>query len=336
MPIHSQLTNKEKAAILLVALGSETSSTVLKHLSPDEVEEITLEIARMGRITPEARQTVLREFGQIVMAQEYVTEGGVGHARDMLEKAFGRDAAEDIIGKAVQTLNVLPFDTVKRTDAAQILTLILNEHPQTIALVLAFLQPNQAAQILSGLPPDLSTEVARRLAQMDRTPPDVIREVERVLERKLSTLVSSDLSVAGGVESLVEILNWIARATEKNILEGLTESNPKLAEDIKKKMFTFDDLIKLDDRAIQQILREGDTKELALARKVCNEEVKAKILKNMSERAGTMLKEDMEFMGPVRLRSVEEAQQRIVNVVRKLEEAGEIVISRGGGDEVLV
>jgi flagellar motor switch protein FliG len=270
------------------------------------------------------------------MAQEYVTEGGVGHAKEMLEKAFGADRAETLITKAVEAMNVLPFDTVKRTDASQLLTLIMNEHPQTIALILAFLQPNQAAQIMSGLPPDLSTDVARRLAQMDRTTPEVIREVEKVLDRKLATLVSTDLSAAGGVKSLVEVLNWIDRATEKNILEGLTESNPELAEEVKNMMFTFDDVVKLDDRAVQQVLREVDSKELGLALKVCSEEVTQKIIKNMSERAATMLKEDMEFMGPVRLRTVEEAQQRIVNVIRKLEEAGEIVISRGGGDEVLV
>jgi flagellar motor switch protein FliG len=330
------VSNKQKAAILLVALGPDVSSQVLKHLKPDEVEDLTLEVARMGTVAPEVRQAVIQEFGRLVMAPEYVTEGGVGHAREMLEKAFGTEKAEDMIGKAVETLNVLPFDTVKKTDASQLLSLIANEHPQTIALILAFLQPNQAAQILSGLPPDLSTDVATRLAQMDRTTPEVIRDVERVLERKLATLVTSDLSTAGGVKSLVEVLNWTDRATEKNILEGLTESNPELAEEVKNMMFTFDDIVKLDDRAVQQVLREIDTKELALALKVCSEEVKQKVTKNMSERAATMLQEDMEFMGPVRLRNVEEAQQRIVNVIRKLEEAGEIIISRGGEDEVLV
>jgi flagellar motor switch protein FliG len=237
----------------------------------------------------------------------------------------------------VQALQVLPFDFVKKTDPSQLLSFIQDEHPQTIALILSHLNPNQAAAVLSGLPQELRAEVARRIAIMDRTPPEVIREIERVLERKLSTsIVTQGFTAVGGVKSLVEVLNWVDRTTEKTILENLTDTCPDLADEIKKLMFVFEDIILLDDGSIQKVLREVDSKELALALKGVGEEVQNRIYRNMSDRASTMLKEDMEFMGPVRLRNVEEAQQRIVGVIRRLEENGEIVVARGGGDEVIV
>lgn len=329
------LTNRQKSAILLVALGPDSASRLYPFLSQDEVEGLTLEIARMGRVTSETRENIVGEFHELCVAQEFIAEGGMDAAKDMLESAFGAEKAGMIVGRVMQALQVMPFDFLKKADATQIVTFIQNEHPQTIALILAYLQPNQAATILSGLPQELRADVARRIATLDKTPPEVIREVEAVLERKLSSVVSTDFSHAGGVKSLVQVLNWVDRSTEKTILESLAESSPEIAEDVKKMMFVFEDIILLDDRAIQQVLKEVESKELALALKGVGESTQARIFKNMSERAAAMMKEEIEFMGAVRLRAVEESQQRIVNIIRKLEEAGEIVVARGGGEEMV-
>ncbi len=331
------LTNRQKAAILMVAIGPEGSAKIFKHLREEDIENMTLDVARMGKISSDVRRQVVSEFHEMCLAQEVISEGGIDQARKALEAAFGADRANEIVNKVIQTLQVLPFDFVKKTDPSQLLSFIQEEHPQTIALILAHLNANQAAAVLSGLPQELRAEVARRIAIMDRTPPEVIREIEKVLERKLSNaVVTQGFTAAGGVKSLVEVLNWVDRTTEKTILESLSETSPELAEEVKKLMFVFEDIILLDDASIQKVLREVDTKELSLALKGVGEEVQARIFKNMSERAAAMLKEDMEFMGPVRLRSVEEAQQRIVGVIRRLEEAGEIVIARGGGGEEII
>jgi len=329
------LTNRKKAAILLVALGADTASQIFQHLTPDEIEYLSVEVARMGRVNAHLRESVIEEFHELCVAQEFIAEGGMDAARDMLMNAFGEEKASMIVSRVMQALQVMPFDFLKKADASQITTFIQNEHPQTIALILAYLQPAQSAAILSGLPQDLRAEVARRIATLDKTPPEVIREVESVLQKKLSSVVTTDFSHAGGVKSLVEVLNYVDRSTEKTIIESLSENNPEIAEEVKKNMFVFEDIILLDDRAIQLVLKEVDTKELAVALKGVGEATQARIFKNMSERAAAMMKEEMEFMGPVRLRSVEESQQRIVGIIRKLEEAGEIIVARGGGEEMI-
>jgi flagellar motor switch protein FliG len=329
------LTNRQKSAILMVALGQETAVKLFQHMTQDEVEMLTVEIAKMGRVTAEIREAVVEEFHELCIAQEFIAEGGIDAAKDLLISAFGAAKADSIVGRVLQALQVMPFDFLKRADASQLITFIQNEHPQTIALILAYLQPSQSAAILSGLPQDLRAEVARRIATLDKTPPEIIRDVEQVLQKKLSSIVATDFSHAGGVKSLVDVLNWVDRSTEKTILESLSENSPEIAEEVKKMMFVFEDIILLDDRAIQQVLKEVDTRELSLALKGTNENTQARIFKNMSERAVTMMKEEMEFMGPVRLRAVEEAQQRIVNIIRKLEEAGEIIVARGGGEEMI-
>jgi flagellar motor switch protein FliG len=337
MPIRTTtFSSKQKAAMLLLALGPESSGRLLENLSQDEVENLTLEIARLGKVTAETRETIVEEFYNLCVAQDFIAEGGVEAARDALSAAFGADRADAIVGRVLQALQVMPFDFVERADASQIVAFIQNEHPQTIALILAYLSSAQAANILQGLPSDIRADVAERIATLDKTPPEVIREVERVLERKLSAVVAQDFSHAGGVKSLVDVLNFVDRSTEKTILESLSESAPEIAEAVKKLMFVFEDITLLDDRAIQQVLKEVDGKELAVALKGVGESVQLRIYKNMSERAAGMLKEDMEYMGPVRLRAVEDAQQRIVNIIRKLEEAGEIVVARGGGEEMIV
>lgn len=331
------LAGKEKAAILLISLGPELSAKVLKHLREDQIEELTLEIASMRRIEPEVRDRVMEEFHQLCLAREYIAQGGIEYAREVLEQALGTQRALDIINRLTASLQVRPFDFARKMDAAQLLNFIQNEHPQTIALVTAYLQPEQAAAILSALPPEKQIDVAKRMALMDSTSPEIIQQVEHVLERKLSTLTNQEYARAGGVETVVKVLNQVDRGTEKTILEALEREEPQLAEEIKRRLFTFEDIVQLDDRAVMRVLREVDlNRDLPLALKVASEEVRRKIFKNMSKRAVETLQEEMSYLGPVRLRDVEEAQQKIVNIVRKLEESGEIVIARGGEDELIV
>ncbi|HKL86473.1 MAG TPA: flagellar motor switch protein FliG [Treponemataceae bacterium] len=330
------LTGRQKAAIFLVSLGSEISSEIFKHLREDEIETLTFEIARLETVEAEFKDIILQEFQDLMMAQNFITTGGIDYAREILEKSVGSQKAIDIINRLTSSLQVRPFDFIRRTDPAHLLNFIQQEHPQTIALILAYLEPSKASVILQNLPDEIQSEVARRIATMDRTSPDVLREVERVLEKKLSTLSSEDYTAAGGVESIVEILNLVDRSSEKSIIEALEDEDSDLAEEIKKRMFVFEDIVMLDDRAIQKVLREVDTQELAKALKAVDTEVQDKIFRNMSKRAAGMLKEDMEYMGPVRLKDVEEAQQKIVSIIRHLEDTGEIVIARSGEDELVV
>lgn len=334
--LRKELTGRQKAAIFLVTVGSEISSEIFKHLREDEIESLTFEIARLETINSEDRDRVLMEFQELMMAQDFITTGGIEYARELLEKSLGSQKAVDIINRLTSSLQVRPFDFVRRTDPMHLLNFIQQEHPQTIALILAYLEPQKASIILSSLPHENQSDVAKRIATMDRTSPETLREVERVLEKKLSTLSSEDYTAAGGVESIVEILNLVDRSTEKTIIESLEEEDPELAEDIKKRMFVFEDIVMLDDRAIQKVLREVDTSELAKALKSVDTEVQDKIFRNMSKRAATLLKEDMEYMGPIRMKDVEESQQKIVSIIRKLEEQGEIVVARAGEDELVV
>jgi flagellar motor switch protein FliG len=330
------LTGREKAAVFLVSVGPEVSADIFKHLKEDEVEELTFEIARIDKIDPEDRDTVLMEFQELMMAQDFIVTGGVDYAREVLERALGTQKAVDIINRLTSSLQTKPFDFIRRTDPAHLINFIQNEHPQTIALILSYLDPQKSAQILSSLPHEIQADVAKRIATMDRTSPEILREVERVLERKLSTLASEDFTSAGGIDAVVAILNNAERSAERNIIEALEEDDPDLAEEIKKKMFVFEDIITLDDRSIQRVLRHVDMGDLAKALKAVDPEVQDKIFRNMSKRAAQMLREDMEYMGPIRLKDVEEAQQKIVNIIRKLEEQGEIVLSRGAEDEIIV
>ncbi|AOY77321.1 flagellar motor switch protein FliG [Clostridium formicaceticum] len=331
-----ELTGREKAAVLLISLGPEYSAQIFKHLNNEEIEELTLEIANMRKVSPAEKEKIMEEFYEICVAQEYISEGGIGYAKEVLEKALGSQKAMDIINKLTASLQVKPFDFARKADPAQLLNFIQNEHPQTIALILSYLPSTQSSQILSALPQAKQTEVARRIATMDRTSPDIIKEVEMVLEKKLSTLVNQDYTSAGGIQSIVDILNSVDRGTEKNIMDTLEIQDAELAEEIRKRMFVFEDIINLDSTSIQRFIREIDNNDLAIALKGATEEVANIIYTNMSKRMAEMIKEDMEFMGPVRLRDVEEAQQKIVNIIRKLEETGDIIIARGGGDEIIV
>ena len=333
---NEELTGVQKAAILLIALGPEKSATIFKHLKEDEIEELTLEIANTRSVSPQTKEAVLEEFYQVCLAQQYIAEGGIGYAKELLDKALGEEQAQAVITKLTASLQVRPFEFVRKTDPSQVLNFIQDEHPQTIAMILSYLSSGQAAMILGALAPEKQADVAKRIAMMDRTSPDVIKEVESVLERKLASLANQDYTIVGGVDAIVNILNTVDRGTEKHIMESLEIEEPELADEIRKKMFVFEDILLLDDRAIQRVLRDVENSDLEIALKGSNEEVKSVVLKNLSKRLAAMIEEDIEFMGPVRMKDVEEAQQKIVAVIRKLEDSAEIVISRGGGDEVIV
>lgn len=326
----------QKAAILLIALGPEKSATIFKHLKEEEIEELTLEIANTRSVSSQLKDDIIDEFYEICLAQQYIAEGGIGYAKELLEKALGQEKAMGVIGKLTASLQVKPFEFMRKTDVSQLLNFIQDEHPQTIALILSYLSPAQSAMIVSALAPERQADVARRIALMDRTSPDIIKEVEKVLESKLAALVNQDYTIIGGVDAVVEILNTVDRSTEKHIMESLEIEEPELADEIRKKMFVFEDVLLLDDRAIQRVLRDVDNNDLAMALKGSNEEVQNAIFNNLSKRLAVMIKEDMDFMGPIRMKDVEEAQQKIVNIIRKLEDSSEIVISRGGGDEIVV
>ncbi|EGL82524.1 flagellar motor switch protein FliG [Caldalkalibacillus thermarum TA2.A1] len=330
------LTGKQKAAVLLVSLGPDVSAQVFKHLNEDEIEQLTLEIANVRKVDSETKEAIIEEFHQLCLAQDYISQGGISYAKEVLEKALGQQKAVEIINRLTATLQVRPFDFARKADPNQILNFIQNEHPQTIALVLSYLEPAQASQILSALPGELQAEVARRIALMESTSPEVISQVEYILEQKLSSTLTQDYTKAGGIESVVQILNGVDRGTERTILDELEVKDPELAEEIKKRMFVFEDIVNLDNRSIQRVIRDVENDDLLLALKVASEEVKEVIFRNMSKRMAETFKEEMELMGPVRLKDVEEAQTRVVATIRRLEEAGEIVIARGGGDDIVV
>lgn len=332
----SELSGISKAAILLISLGPEKSATVFKHLKEEEIEQLTLEIANTRSVSPQTKEEIMDEFYQVCLAQKYIAEGGIGYAKELLEKALGLDRAQDVISKLTASLQVRPFEFIRKADPSQLLNFIQDEHPQTIALILSYMPSAQASLIVSSLPLEKQADVAKRIAKMDRTSPDVIKEVERVLERKLSSLVNQDYTIVGGVDAIVDILNSVDRGTEKHIMENLEIEEPELADEIRRKMFVFEDILALDDKTIQRVLREVDNNDLGIALKGSNEDVQNVIFNNLSKRLAAMIREDMEFMGPVRMKEVEEAQQKIVNIIRKLEDTGEIIIARGGGDEIVV
>ncbi|APM38540.1 flagellar motor switch protein FliG [Clostridium kluyveri] len=334
---NQKLTGVQKAAILFITLGPEAAAGILKRLPEAEIQKITYEIANINSVKSEQKKEILQEFMEMNRAQDYLLEGGVDYARNLLSKALGTQRAMEILDKVIEaTQQFRPFAIARKADAQQLLNIIGDEHPQTIALILCYLQADKSGQILSELPESMQAEVAYRIATMSNTSHMVVKEIEKVLDNKLSSVVKSDIKVIGGVETIVDILNQVDRTTEKNITEGLEKQDAELAEKIKESMFVFEDIITLDDVSIQRVLREVDTKELSLALKGCSEEVSETIFRNQSKRAAAALKEDIEFLGPVRLMDVEKAQQRIVNIIRRLDEAGEIVLARGGEDAIIV
>lgn len=323
------LKGAAKAAALLMALGPDFSAKVLQHLQEHEIEAITVKVATMPRLSEEEVRQVLDEAHEMAVVHRYLAVGGIEYAREMLARAMGLERANALIDRVVTMNPPAPFEFLRKSDPRQMAMFLQNEHPQTIALILSHLPPVQAAAVISHLNEDLQAEVARRIATIDRTPAEIVKRVEEIMRRRMSSLLTQDSRTVGGVAHLVAILSKVDRSTEKHILERLTEVDPMLAEEVRKLMFTFDDLILLDDRSLQRVLREVDMRDLALALKAARDELKEKIFRNMSQRAAELLREELSYLGPVRIRAVEEAQQRIVSIVRRLEEAEEIVISRG-------
>ena len=336
MPPQDGFTGAQKAAILLMQVGKEKAAAILRTLREQEVAEIMAEVARLHHLEAKEIEGVLNEFRETYVARSHIAQGGYQTARELLEASLGIDKAEEILENLGVTLMAAPFEFLKRADSRQVLSYLQDEHPQTIALVLAHMNPAAAAMVMSALTEDLQRDVAERIAKMDRTSPDVIEHVEAILERKLSTVIQqADFSTAGGLQSLVDILNNADRATERLILEGLDGSDPQLADDVRSRMFVFEDIIGLDDRSVQLVLRSVDSKELSVALKGVEQTVRDKILRNMSERAAANLADEIKLLGPIKLKTVEEAQAAVVRVIRTLEESGQIVMSRGS-DELVV
>lgn len=340
------LKGSQKAAALLVILGVDVASEVFKYFSDDEIEKLTLEVANLPLVTPEDKDALLNEFQEMIMAQQFVIKGGSDYAREVLSRSVGSERAEDIFGKlfgidgvgGVGSGERKPFDFMKRVDANQLLGVLQREHPQTIAIVLAYAPPMQASQVLTQLPTEIQSDVVRRLAILDKSSPDAVGRVEAFLKTQLSSMESSSgagvTGKAGGVPSVVSMLQEVDREIERAVLDGVAEQDPELAEEIRKQMFTFEDITKLDDRSAQRVLREVDIRDLALCLKGASELASEMVYKNMPKRAAAMLKEEIEFLGAVRAKDIEEAQQKVVNVIRQLEDAGEIVVARGSGGKI--
>jgi flagellar motor switch protein FliG len=330
------LTNKEKAAVLLVSLGKNFSAEIFRHLNEEEISDLTLNIATLRRIPPEQRERVIEEFYEMCLTEKYVQEGGVDYARELLVASVGPEKAEELLGKLSYSLQVRPFGFVRRIDASQLLQLIHNEHPQTIALVLSYADPKQASEVVSQLPPDSQADIIRRIANMGMASPEYIKEAEAILEHSISSMGFSEQTNPGGIGAIVGIFNELDRSSEKNILEILDQEDAPLAEEIRSNLFVFEDLAKLSNQSVQRVLKEVNNSDLAIALKLATEDVKKLIFGNISARMKEMIVDDMEVMGPVSIRDVESAQQKIVSAVRHLEEEGEIVINRGEGDMMVV
>lgn len=330
-----ETSNKRKAAIFLLAIGPERAAKILKNLSEEDIETLTLEITNVKNISEDERQEALKEFSDMMQAKDYINKGGMEYAKDILEKALGAQKAYEIIGKLTSNLQVKPFDFMKKSDVAQLVSFLQNEHPQTVAVVLAYLDPKQAAQIIVSFSEDLQAEVIKRLSLLERTSPEVVKQIEKNMEKRLSSFVTQDFSNVGGIDVAVGLVNALDRTTEKRILDDIQKTDPDLAEEIRKKMFVFEDILQLDDRSVQLIMREVDTHDLALAIKGTTEDVKNKLMSNMSKRAAALLEDELKYIGPVRVKDVELSQQKIVAIVRKLEDAGEIVISHGKGEDII-
>ncbi|MEG2295524.1 MAG: flagellar motor switch protein FliG [Oscillospiraceae bacterium] len=330
-----EITAQQKAATVIITLGAEESSKIYKHLREEDIEQLTFEIAKLQRMDAEITEEILSDFYDVCMAQKVITEGGVDYARNVLEKAFGAQMASSLMDRVTKSLRTKAFEFVRKADYKNLLAIIQNEHPQTIALILSYARADQASTVISELSKEKRVEVVERIANMDRTSPETIKNVERILERKFSSVVSVDFAEIGGVNYIADILNHVDRSTEKYIFDELTKKDPKLADDIRKRMFVFEDITCLDDMAIQRFIREVDNKDLVIAIKGSNPEVTALIFKNMSQRMAETIKTDLEYLHNVRMKDVEEAQQRIVAIIRKLEDEGELVIMKGGKDEVI-
>lgn len=330
-----EYTSIQKAAAVMIALGSREAAEVYKHLREDEVEQLTIEIAKINRLPSDEMKLIVDDFYGLCLAQKVIAEGGLEFARDVLEKAFGTQQAVSYMERVTKSLKTKSFDFIRKADYKSLLNILQNEHPQTIALILSYARAEQASQVISELSPDLRIEVIERIAKLDRASPEMINIVEKILAKKFGSIISVDLMELGGINHVADIMNNVDRGTEKQIFDELGLKDPELADNVRKLMFVFEDIIFLDDMSIQRFLREVDSKDLAVALKGTNAEVSAVIFNNMSKRMQESIASDIEFLHNVRMRDVEAAQQRIVDSIRKLEEEGELVISKGGKDDVI-
>lgn len=337
MAVNRRVKGLKKIAIVLMSMGTETASKMLKqYFSEDEIEKISYEISQTTTVSDNLRREVVTEFLELLEAQQFMLNGGIKYARELLEKTVGPQRAKEILNRLMEVNKKMPFSMMRKVDPKRLASLIADEHPQTIALILGYLDPTQASVVMSALPDEMKPDIARRIALLEQVSPEVVDEVERILERKISALYKTDYKQAGGITALVDILNRVDRGTEKNILSRLEDQDGVLVEEIRQKLIVFEDILTLDDVSIQRVLREVNQNELALALKASNENVKKRIYNNLSQRVSDMLKEEIDYMGPVRIKEVEEAQQKIVNVLRSLEEAGEIVMLRGDDENAIV
>lgn len=332
---NQQVKTAQKAAAVIIALGSDAASQIYKYLKEDEVEQLTLEIARTTHLASEDLENILNDFYQLCLTQKVITDGGVEYARNVLEKAYGSQMAASLLDRVTKSLRTKAFEFLRKTDYKNLLTAIQNEHPQTIALVMSYASPDQAATVIADLPPEKQVDVVQRIANMDRTIPDVIKLVENNLSNKFANVMSVDFTQFGGIDYVADVMNNMDRANEKAIFDELNHKDAELSEEIRKKMFVFEDITSLDDMSIQRFLRDVDSKDIVFALKGANKEVAEVIFKNMSSRSADTARSDLEYTHNVRLRDVEEAQQRIVGIIRNLESEGELVISKGGKDEII-
>ncbi len=331
----TNMPSAQKAAAVIVSMGAEDAAQIYRYLREEEIEMITYEIAKMGQITPDETEEILNDFYQLCLTQKVMTEGGTEYARNVLEKAFGSQMAQTLMERIGKSLRTKAFEFIRKADYKNLLAIIQNEHPQTIALILSYARSDQASTVIAELPKEKRIDVVERIARMDRTSPEVVKNVERILERKFAAIVSVDFTDIGGINYIADVLNHIDRGSEKYIFDELAKKDPKLADEIRKRMFVFEDIVGLDDMAIQRFIREVDSKDLVIALKGSNKEVVDAIMRNQSKRMQETIASELEYLHNVRMRDVEESQQRIVAVIRKLEEDGEIVISKGGKDEVI-
>ncbi len=331
----AELTSRQKAAQIIIALGDEAAAAIYRNLPEEDVEKLTYEITRLESVSPEVSDMVVKEFYGLCLAQKVYLEGGINYAKSVLEKAFGPQQGNQLLERVTKSIRTKAFEFIRKADAKNIMNMIVNEHPQTIALILSYARAEQAAQVISELPKDIRIEVVERIAKMDRTSPEIIKQVEMILERKFDSVISVELMEVGGIDYIAEVMNSVDRGAEKYIFDELSRKDPKLTDEIRKRMFVFEDIIVLDSFSIQRFIREVETKDMAVALKGSNKDVAAVIFANMSQRMADTVKSEMEYLHNLRVRDVEEAQQKIVGIIRRLEEEGEIVIMKGGKDEVI-
>lgn len=332
----TKLTGKQRAAAIIISLGAEDASKIYKYLKEDEIENLTYEISRLQHVSPESMEETLKDFYDLCLTQKVITEGGVEYAKNVLEKAFGAQQATNLLERVTKTLRTKAFDFIRKSDYKNLLTIIQNEHPQTIALILSYARADQASAIIAELPKEKRIEVVERIAKMDRTSPEIIKQVEEALEKKFNSIISVDFTEIGGVNYIADIMNNMDRGNEKYIFDELSKKDVKLADEIRKRMFVFEDIVMLDSMGIQRFLREVDSKDLVFAIKGSNKEVSDILFNNMSTKMAETLKSELEYTHNVRLRDVEESQQRIVSVIRRLEEEGELYIAKSGKDDIIV